>query len=121
MAATDPSRRGRGSRRKGKVGEREVAELLRAAGFGDAKRGQQRSGLDQADVVGGPPGWRLEVKRQEAVQLWAAWAQATADAERQGERPILALRRNQSPWLAVVRLDELLALLRESWLRSQGL
>ena len=51
------------SRNKGKRGELEVAKLLQAEGWLNASRGQQRSGLEQADVVGGPADLWLEVKR----------------------------------------------------------
>ena len=37
--------------RKGKHGEREAAKYLMKLGLREAKRGQQRSGLDQSDVV----------------------------------------------------------------------
>jgi hypothetical protein len=131
---------GRRAKRRGKVGEREVAALLREWGY-DARRGQQRSGLDQADVIG-LPGWHVEVKRVESLNVWQAFAQAERDAEAEGramgggqpgsgggspdERkgpsgarsgqpaPLVAARRDNGPWLAVVRLEHLLALIRDA-------
>ena len=98
------------ARAKGAAGERELAAVLRAAGYG-AVRGQQRSGLEQADVVG-MDGWHVEVKRVELLNVWRAFAQAVRDAPA-GARPLVAARRNRSEWLAVVRLSDLLQLLRE--------
>jgi Holliday junction resolvase len=59
---------GKMSRTKGKVGEREVAELLRANGFHAARRGvQYQGGADSPDVIG-LPGFHNEVKRTEAAR-----------------------------------------------------
>ena len=112
---TKASAAGRRAKRRGKVGERELAELLRRWGFA-AKRGQQRSGLDQADVIG-LPGWHIECKRVESLNVWAAFGQAARDAQAAQDRgegevaPLVAARRDRSPWLAVVRLEDFLALL----------
>ena len=99
------------SRAKGAVGEREFAELLRASGWPGAMRGQQRSGLEQADVVGGPERVHWEVKRVESLNVWAAHEQAVRDAEPH-ELPVVAMRRNKSRWLAVLPLEDLLTMLR---------
>lgn len=98
-------------RSKGAAGERELARYFRAYGYGGARRGQQRSGLDQADVIDGPPGVHFEVKRVEALNVWAAMAQALRDAPADTV-PAVAMRRNRSPWLAVLSLDALLELVR---------
>lgn len=97
------------SRQKGARCERELAGELRRFGF-EARRGQQRSGLDQADVIGGPPGWHIECKAVERLNVWDAMKQAERDAA-PGEKPMVVMKRNRSGWLAVVRLDDLLALL----------
>lgn len=96
-------------RRKGAVGERELAAVLAAHGW-PARRGQQRSGVDTADVIDGPPGWHFECKRTEALQLRKATAQAKRDAPR-GTVPVVAHRWNGGPWLAIVDLDAFLRLL----------
>lgn len=98
------------SRNKGAVGERELAGVLVEFGW-SARRGQQfAGGPESPDVVGGPPGYHIEVKRVEALNVWAAFAQAARDC---GDRvPMVAMRRNRSPWLAVVDLRHLLGLLR---------
>lgn len=95
--------------RKGKAGERELASVLREAGWSGARRGQQRSGLDQSDVIG-LPGWRVECKRVERLNVFEAFAQAQRDAGGD-EEPMVAARRNGGAWLAVVRLDTMLAIL----------
>lgn len=104
-------RRGVNGRAKGKTGELEFKDLLREHGWADARRGQQRSGVDQADVIGGPPGVHFEVKRVEALNVWAAFEQAERDAPA-GTTPVVAMRRNRSRWLAVLPIEVLLELLR---------
>lgn len=97
------------SRSKGANGERELAGVLSEFGFA-ARRGQQRSGVDSADVIDGPPGWHIEVKRVERLNLWQAFAQAQRDAPN-GETPLVAARRNHGPWLAIVDLRVLLGMI----------
>lgn len=105
--------RSKNSRAKGKTGELEFKELLREAGWPNARRGQQRAGVDQADVIDGPPGVHFEVKRVENLNVWAAHEQATRDAPA-GHTPIVAMRRNRSSWLAVLPMHELLQLLKQN-------
>lgn len=92
------------ARDKGKRGERMLAEFFRNHGYGEAKRGQQRSGLEQADVVGGPDGWHVECKWVERLNVWDAMKQAERDAK--GLTPVVAMKRNKSDWLAVVPLKQ---------------
>lgn len=102
---------GGGSRRKGKLGELEVAKLLQAEGWLNARRGQQRAGVDQPDVIGGPKELHLEVKRAERVQLRAWMQQAEGDAPA-GCVPTVVHRSNgQADWVAVVPFVALLRLL----------
>ena len=76
------------SRTKGKVGELEVAALLRDYGF-EARRGQQFSGgSDSPDVVHSIPNVHLEVKRVEAFSLYPALEQADRDRDN-GEIPVV--------------------------------
>lgn len=89
------------SKRKGKTGEREVAELLRQAGFA-ARRGQQFSGGgDSPDVVHDLPGVHIEVKRTERLAMWDALAQAGRDAP-PGAVPTVFHRANGKPWVVVL-------------------
>ena len=103
------------SRRKGKRGERELAAVLTAEGF-PAVRGQQyRGGPGSPDVCcEALPGIHWEAKRSEWLSLYDAIDQARRDA---GDRlPIVAHRRNCCDWVAILRLEDLLAILRESGL-----
>ena len=66
------------SRRKGAVGEREIAFILRGYGY-DTKRTQQYSGANgDADVVG-LPGLHLEIKRVEHLNIDKALKQSIRD------------------------------------------
>lgn len=97
------------SNRKGKDGERELAAWLTERGY-PARRGQQRKGgADSPDVVCELP-LHFEVKRVEALRLHEAMAQAIDDAA-EGLTPTVAYRRSRGEWLAILRLDDLLALL----------
>lgn len=99
------------SRRKGKVGEREFASLLREHGF-DARRGQQFSGSpDSPDVVSEALAWlHVEVKRVQNLNLTDACVQAEGDC---GGKPwVVAHRRNHAPWLITMRAEFFFRLLR---------
>ena len=101
------------SRNKGKVGEREFAEVLRAHGF-DARRGQQfAGGTDSPDVVSTALDWlHIEVKRVQHLNLADACAQAKRDS---GGKPwIVAHRKNRGPWFITLDSDALYELLRQS-------
>lgn len=105
------------SRRKGKVGEREFAALLRTHGF-DARRGQQFSGgADSPDVVSQVLSWvHIEVKRVQHLNLAEACAQARRDCGRGApagqQKPwIVAHRRNREPWFITMDSDALYQLL----------
>lgn len=98
------------SRAKGCRGERELAKFLKDRGY-VARRGQQfTGGGDSPDVVHNIPGVHLEAKRVEKGQLYEWLAQAERDAKK-GNRPIVAHRRNNKRWVAVMYLDDLLNLL----------
>lgn len=99
-------------RQKGARGEREWAEFLRDHGWPHARRGQQRSGVDQADVIDGPLGYHWEVKRVEQLNVWAALRQAERDA---GENvPAVAMRRNRTPWVVVLPAEHALELIAKA-------
>jgi hypothetical protein len=99
------------SRRKGKVGEREFASLLREHGF-DARRGQQFcGGEDSPDVVSEQLSWiHFEVKRVQNLNLADACVQAEGDC---GGKPwAVAHRKNHAPWLITIRAETFFQLLR---------
>lgn len=88
------------SRAKGAVAEREVARLLRSQGHTEARRGQQYSGIGQADVIG-VKGIHLEIKRQERVQDEQWLKQSERDAK--NEIPVVMYRRNHEQWKILIR------------------
>lgn len=93
------------SRRKGAVGEREIAKYLRDHGFTEAKRGQQyKGGADSPDVTG-LTGFHIEVKRVERLELNAAMEQSIKDSGKD-EIPIVVHRRNNDYWKVTMRLDD---------------
>ncbi len=96
------------SRRKGKRGEYLVRDLLRRWGF-EARRGVASAG--EPDQVHSIPGYHLEVKNVEALNIWAALAQAERDA-RAGENAIVFFKRNGSRIYAALDAEILLPLLR---------
>ena len=100
------------SREKGKRGELEACELLKAHGF-EARRGQQYSGGgDSPDVVHNIPNTHIEVKRTEALLLYPALEQATRDAK-DGYDPVVLHRRNGKEWVAILPAKVLLDILSE--------
>lgn len=93
------------SKRKGKVGEQEASRELSRLFHVETRRGQQFHGSPDSPDVVGLPGIHVEVKRTEKLSIYAAIDQAVGDA---GEGiPLVVHRRNEKPWLAVVRLDDL--------------
>jgi Holliday junction resolvase len=100
------------SRLKGQRGEREVAEILRRHGF-QARRGFQARGEEEPDVVTALPGFRIEVKRCERLDLWRALRQIddAIDPEDDVTVPLLVFRRNRSRWYAALPFEDLLDLI----------
>ena len=98
------------SRDKGKIGEREAAQLLREHGF-EARRGAQfQGGPDSPDVVHSIPNVHIEVKRCETLSLYKALDQANAE-KRPGDVAVVLHRRNKREWVAVLSATDILRLL----------
>lgn len=106
-----------GSRRKGIVGEREVADLFEGRGF--AIRGLEGSG-DWLAFLSEPARqaipWlplvlHVEVKRQERLRLpeWIAQAKAETPI---GVPPVVVFRQNRTEWIAALPLADLLEAIR---------
>lgn len=105
---------GRMSREKGKVGEREIAARLKAAGFDEARRGvQYHGGPGSADVVG-LSNCHIEVKRTERFNLYGALEQAVKDAAG-AKTPVVVHRQSRREWVAVLRLDDFLELYKGAY------
>lgn len=97
--------------RKGRNGELEICRILQAHGI-PAEPGQAVSYGSMPDVIG-VPGIHLEIKRVERLNVLEAMNQATRDSERfQDGAPALFHRRNHSPWLVTMRLEDWLKLYR---------
>lgn len=104
---------------KGRRFQQEVRDAILAA-FPGLEPDDVRStsmGASGADLLLSPAARRLfpfhvECKNVEALNFWQAYAQATAGNEaRRGETaPLLVARRNRTPPLVVLALDDFLAL-----------
>lgn len=93
-------------KQKGSAFEREVACILRAHGY-DARRGlQYQSGQIEADVVG-LPGYHLECKRVEKLNLHAALEQSKRDAK-PWEIPVVIHRRSREPAYITMEFEKFL-------------
>lgn len=98
-------------RTKGAVGEREVVALLREAGWLNAARtsdGRNQGG--RGDLLGGPSGYVIEVKRQERLNVPQALRRLALDAG--GAIPLLVHRSSRQEWLVTMAFEDLLPLLR---------
>lgn len=82
--------------------------LLHALGFPQARRNFGSGSQGGGDITG-VPGIHLEVKYQEALNIWAALNQACTEAGVQ--TPVVAFRRNRSGWYASLPFEDLAALL----------
>lgn len=108
------------SRAKGAGGEREAAkEWARVVGT-QARRGQQFSGgADSPDIVHGLGDTiHIEVKRTERGNPYVWLAQAVRDAG--GKIPLVLHRRNNQPWLVIVRLDDVTGLAAKIAAEAEG-
>lgn len=102
------------SREKGKRYERELAALLRAAGYPDAHRTAQYQGNSgKAYDIEGVPGIAIEAKHREKMALYDWIAQAVRDSEGSGLLPVVMHRRNNSETLVTMRLADWLEVFRE--------
>lgn len=92
------------SKKKGKTGELELANLLKKHGY-DTRRSVQYCGSNgDADVVG-LDGIHIECKRVERLNIDDAMQQAISDA-REGELPAVFHRKNRKKWLVTMTLDD---------------
>lgn len=104
-------------RAKGARGELEVVQLLRDAGWKNARRTSDGRGQNsRGDITNGPAGVHIECKRQERINVPACLRQAQNDAPGT-DMPLLVHRPSRMGWMATVPLEDLLALLA---LRERG-
>jgi len=106
------------SREKGKRGERQWRDELRAQGF-QARRGQQFSGSpDSPDVVCEQLRWiHFEVKAVEKLNVQDAIDQAGRDCG--GKVPIVAHRRSFRPWLVTMEAETFFRMLRKDFTEAR--
>lgn len=99
---------------KGKNGERDFSAYLRERGL-TARRGQQFSGgPDSPDVICEElDQYHFEVKRVEKGNPYVWLRQACEDAG-DNKIPIVAHRKNREDWIAVIRMGDLLDLMRRN-------
>jgi Holliday junction resolvase len=99
------------SREKGKRGERQWRDELRANGYA-ARRGQQfAGGAESPDVVCDSLPWiHFEVKAVERLNIEDAMDQARRDGV--GKVPVLAHRRSFRPWLVTMEAETFFQFLR---------
>jgi Holliday junction resolvase len=115
-AISDVIRAGKRAKRRGKVGEAEIVTILKAFGWKSARRNLEQPQYAR-DILGGPGGIRLSVKRTERLRLREAFDECEVYARLASEIPVVAHRANGQPWLATIELEELLPLLA---LRERG-
>jgi Holliday junction resolvase len=109
------------SRQKGKLGERQWRDELRAAGY-TARRGQQfAGGADSPDVICEQLACvHFEVKIGKAPPVYPAMVQALRDAR--GKLPIVATRKDRErDFLVTMQSAAFFALLRDGLEGLQGL
>ncbi len=93
------------SNNKGKVGEREFANLLKEHGYESARRTQQYSGTEgTSDVTCENLPHHFEVKRNERLNVSKAMKQAIDDSN--GILPVVAHRKNYEDWLITMRFSD---------------
>ena len=102
------------SNKKGKAGERELANYQTARGF-PSRRGQQyRGGNESPDVICDrieAAGFLEECKRVEALNIHKAIDKCAEDCDGSILSPVVMHRKNGTQWLATLRLDDFLELI----------
>ena len=93
-------------RTKGQRGERELFGLLSEYLGAIVKRNLMQSAWGGADTLD-IPGWAIEVKRQETLNLKSWWAQTVNQAALHRRKPILFYRQSRNPWRACIDLHDL--------------
>lgn len=99
------------SKKKGSRGELELANYLKEKGFLSARRTAQFCGKsgEAADIVCDELSkCHIECKRCESLSLYKAMNQAETDCLDRSKFPLVAHRRSNEKWLAVLSLDHFL-------------
>jgi len=101
------------SKRKGKLGELEWCEKVRAYGF-DCVRGVQYRGMPGSpDTVSEQlSAYHFEVKRRQTSGFYLWMAQA--EREGAGKIPVVAHRKDHGQWHVFLKADDFLELIKAS-------
>jgi len=84
------------------------AEDVRSTGMGQSGSDIQLSARARKAFP-----FSVECKNTERLQVWESWDQAVAHSGEDNLEPLLVFKRNRSETLACIRLDTLVALLKE--------
>lgn len=100
-------------KRKGTIGEHEVERILLDRGIRAYRNDQiYKGGKENPDVyaeINGKP-IHVECKRVEKLNIHEAMNQAVTDANGKA-LPVVAHRKNRTPWLVTLRLTDVLDIL----------
>ena len=114
------SERGKSSRARGKVGERELAAVLTEAGY-PARRAQQYRGTESSADIACELlellGLHIECKRTERLLFNEWWETVVADAGNK-KTPVICWRKDRGDWIAFIPLTKLLALIHPAALKA---
>lgn len=88
---------GKAARERGKRGERYVANRIRDRLGLTARRGQQYAGGPESPDVIGLPGYHIEVKNVNKLNLHGAISQSYRDSS-DGEVPVVIHHRDRDRW-----------------------
>jgi len=107
---------GKSSRERGKRGERYVAKRIRERLGIEARRGVQYSGgPDSPDVIG-LPGYHIEVKNVNRLNLGKAIKQSIQDSGKD-ETPIVIHHRDREPWYVTIDFEDFLDMYEKAYLK----
>ena len=107
---------GKAERERGKRGERYVANRIRDRLGIKAHRGNQYQGGPDSPDVTGLPGYHIEVKNVNRLELHKAIAQSTNDAG-EGEVPIVIHHRDREPWYVNMPFEDFLDMYEAAYLK----
>ena len=103
---------GRTSQKKGRAGELELARRLQEYRY-EVLPGRAQSYGSTPDITG-LPGVHIECKRAQQQNLYAWLEQSRRDADKFHDGlPAVFWRKNRSPWLVVMKLEDWIRLYRK--------
>lgn len=83
-----------------------MAKVLQAYGYAARRGAQTKGGQLEADVVA-IPGWHIEAKRVERLNIYKAFEQAEKDSKKLKDgKPCVIHRKNYGEWMVTLRLAD---------------